>query len=130
LWQWDRRRRFLEAHPDIVRRRKARRLLRREKRRLRDAARRGDSAAIVRHAADAMKIASAPHYAADPQALVCSDVLSHLENAGQTAAAAETVRKIFAAADARFALAPQMQADWPALHSDVDAVLLKLEEQL
>jgi hypothetical protein len=130
LWQWDRHRRYLEAHPDIVRRRQARRLLRRERRRLRDAARRGDAGAIVRHAANAMKIASAPQYAAHPQALVCSDVLNQLHEADRNGAAGETVRKIFAAADTRFASAPQMQANWPALESGVETVLLKLEEQL
>ena len=130
LWQWDRYRRFLEAHPDIVRRQEARRVLRREKRRLRDAARRGDAAAVVRHAANAMKIASAPHYAAHPQALVCSDVLNHLDDTDRSGAVGDTVRKIFAAADTRFAALPQMQADWAALQSDLDAVLLKLEEQL
>jgi hypothetical protein len=130
LWRWDRHRRYLEAHPDIVRRREARRLLRREKRRLRDATKRGDAAAIVRHAANAMKIASAPHYAAHPQALVCSDVLNHFHDTDQNGTVGETVRKVFAAADARFASAPQMQANWPALQSDVDIVLLKLEEQL
>ena len=130
LWQWGRRRRFLEAHPDIVRRREARRLLRREKLRLRDAARRGDAAAIVRHAANAMKIASAPQYAAHPQALVCSDVLNHLDDADRSGAVGETVCKIFAVADARFSSAPQKEANWPALQADVNAVLLKLEEQL
>jgi hypothetical protein len=130
LWQWDRRRRFLEAHPDIVRRRKARRHLRREKRRLRDAARRGDEAGIIRHAANAMQIASAPHYPAHPQALVCSDILEQLDDADRSSAAGETVRKIFAAVDARFALTPETRASWATLPSDVDAVLLKLEEQL
>lgn len=130
LWQWDRHRRYLEAHPDIVRRREARSQLRRERRRLRDAARRGDATAIVRHAANAMKIASAPQYAAHPQALVCSDVLNQLHDADRNGAAGETVRKIFAAADARFASIPKMQDDWPALESGVDTVLLKLEEQL
>ncbi|HEX3625834.1 MAG TPA: BatD family protein [Verrucomicrobiae bacterium] len=130
LWQWDRRRRFLEAHPEIVRRREARRLLRREKRLLLGAARRGDEAAIVRHAANAMKIASSPHYAAHPQALVCGDILNHLHDTDRNGAIGETVRKIFAAADARFASAPNGAANWPALTSDVSTVLLKLEEQL
>ncbi|HEV2454878.1 MAG TPA: hypothetical protein VGY98_11490 [Verrucomicrobiae bacterium] len=130
LWRWDRHRRFLEAHPDIVRRRRARRQLRREKSRLRDAARRGDAAAVIRHAANALKIASAPRDAAHPQALVCSEVLNHLDETDRNGAAGETVRRIFAAADTRFALAPQLQSNWPGLQSDVDAVLLKLEEQL
>lgn len=130
LWRWDRHRRFLEAHPDIVRRREARRLLRRERRRLREAATRADALAIIRHAANAMKIASAPHYAAHPQALVCRDVLNRLDPADQCGAAGDTVRKIFAAADARFATAPQIKTDWPALDADVDTVLVKLEEDL
>jgi hypothetical protein len=130
LWQWDRRRRFLEAHPDIVRRRKARRLLRRERRRLRNAARRGDEAAIIQHAANAMQIASAPHYPAHPQALVCSDILEQLDDTDRSGVAGETVRKVFAATDARFALTPQTRANWATLPSDVDTVLVKLEEQL
>lgn len=130
LWQRDRHRRYLEAHPDIVRRREARRLLRREKRRLRDAARRGDASAIIGHAANAMKIACAPHYAAHPQALVCSDVLNRLDEADRNGAMGETVRRIFRAADARFASAPQIQDNRAALRSSLDSVLLKLEEQL
>ena len=103
LWQWDRRRRFLEAHPEIVRRRRALRALRREKKKLQKAAAAGDAAAFIQHAADAMRIAVAPHYPANPRALVCGDVLEHLD-AGECRGQAEaTVRKIFAAADAQYA---------------------------
>ena len=130
LWQWDRRRRFLEAHPEIVRRRLALRALRREKRRLQAAVTAGDTTAFVRHAADAMSIAVAPHYPANPQALVCGDVLAQLEAEESSGQMGETVRKIFMAADARFALTAQTQADMLALQSDVEAVLFKLEEKL
>lgn len=130
LWQWDRRRRFLEGHPEIVRRRQARRALRREKRRLQNAAAAGNAVAFVRHAADAMKIACAPHFPAHPRALVCGDVLTQLDAADRNNGAGETVRKIFAAADAQFAVSPQTQAGWLALRSDADTVLLKLEEKL
>jgi hypothetical protein len=131
LLQWDRRRRFLEAHPEIVRRRRARRALRREMRALQRAASAGDAAAFVEHAANAMKISCAPHFPAHPQALVCADVLAQLDGAGQTGRAAETVRKIFAAADAQFAATTQTQSNsLLALISDVDAVLKKLEEKL
>ena len=85
LWQWDRRRRFLEMHPEIVRRRQARRALRREKCKLQRAVADGDAAAFVRHAAAAMNIAVAPHFPANPQALVCGDVLAQLELADQNA---------------------------------------------
>ena len=130
LWQWDRRRRFLEAHPEIVRRRQARRALRREKNKLTKAASAGDVTAFVRHAADALKIVCAPQYPAHPQALVCADVLAQLDDAERIGRAGETVRKIFAAADSRFALTPQAQADLLKIQSDVEAVLQKLEEQL
>src|ERR1043166_6201540 len=43
LWGWDRRRRFLEQHPDVILRRRARRALHREWRALRRAARAGDA---------------------------------------------------------------------------------------
>jgi hypothetical protein len=130
LWQWDRRRRFLEAHPEIVRRRQARRALRHERHELEKAVAAGNATAFVLHAADAMRIAVAPHFPAHPQALVCGDVLAQLDTADQNAQAGETVRKIFAAADARFGLTPQTQADLLALPSAVEAVLLKLEEKL
>ena len=130
LWQWDRRRRFLEAHPEIVRRRQAKRALRREKLKLQKAFAAGDANAFVRHAADALCIAVAPNYPANPQALVCADVLAQLDGAGQNGRAGGTVRQIFAAADARFAVSPETQAGWLALQAEVEAVLRKLEEKL
>jgi len=130
LWQWDRRRRFEEAHPEIVRRRQARRALRREKRSLQKAAAAADPAAFTRHAANALQIVCAPHFPAHPQALVCGDVLAQLTGADQTGRAGETIRKIFAAADARFATLPQTSSDLLALRSEVNAALLKLEEKL
>jgi hypothetical protein len=130
LWQWDRRRRFLEAHPEIVRRRRARRALRREKRNLQKAAAASDATAFVRHAADAMKIACAPHFPAHPQALVCADVLAQLDPADQNGPPGETIRKMFAAADAQFAAAPQTQTDLLALRSDAETILQKLEDRL
>ena len=130
LWQWDRRRRFLEAHPEIVRRRQARRALRREKSKLQKAFAAGDANAFVRHAADALCIAVAPNYPANPQALVCADVLAQLAGAEVAGRAGETVRRIFAAANARFAVSPQTRADWLALQLEIETVLLKLEEKL
>ena len=130
LWQWDRRRRFLEAHPEIVRRRQARRALRREKGKLQKAVAAGDAAAFVEHAANAMKISCAPHFPAHPRALVCADVLAQLDGPDQTVRTDETVRKIFAAADAQFAATAQTQTDCLALRSDVEAVIQRLEEKL
>jgi len=128
LWQWDRRRRFLAAHPEIVRRRQARRSLRKEKVKLQKAMAAGDGKGFVQHAAEAMKIACAPHFPAHPRALVCGEVLAQLED--PRGAAGETVRKVFAAADSQFAGTPQTPADLLALHSDVMVVLNQLEGKL
>ena len=127
LWQWDRRRRYLEAHPDIVRRAQARRALRHEKRHLLNALGAGDARAFVLHAARALSIAVAPHYPANPHALVSSDVIAQLDGPG-----AETVKKIFAAADAHFAVTPELQngPDLLCLYPGVSMILQKLEEKL
>ncbi len=132
LWRWDRRRRFLEAHPDLVRRLQARRALRRVKRRWQQAVVARDAASFVRHAADAMRIAVSPHLPADPQALVCADVLAQLDEAGsdRNRRLAQTVRMIFAVTDARFAVTPQAQADLLVLRAEVADVLQQLEEKL
>jgi hypothetical protein len=104
--------------------------LRREKIKLQKAVSDDDTPAFIRHAADAMRIACAPHFPAHPQALVCVDVLMQLDAAERNERTSETVRKVFAADDSQFAAAPQTQAGLLALQSDVDAVLLKLEEKL
>jgi hypothetical protein len=130
LWQWDRHRRFLEAHPDLVRRRKARRDLRRKKMELQKAAAAGDAESFIQLAAAAMRIAVAPHYPANPQALVGGDVLAQLDSASQNGGTADTVKQIFAATDRRFAAQAKAPADWLALNADVEAVLQQLEAKL
>ncbi|HEX7571065.1 MAG TPA: hypothetical protein VF492_11225, partial [Verrucomicrobiae bacterium] len=130
LWQWDRRRRFWEAHPDRLRRREARRALRSEKIALQKSVAANDAAAFVQHAVNAMRIAVAPHYPANPRALVCADVLAQLDDAERNGRAGETVRHIFAAVDAQFASTAQTQADWLARQPAVAELLLKLEAKL
>ena len=130
LWQWDQRQRYLEAHPEIVRRMKARKELRREKSELRAAVAAGDAGKFLRHAAAAMRIAVAPHFPANDRALVGGDVLSQLDEAERDGVAGATVRKIFAAADAQFAGAKKAAADLLALNPAVLAVLEKLEGKL
>ena len=87
LWAWDRRRRFLEQHPEVVLRRRARRALRRQRRALQRAARAGDTRGFGEAAVAAMQAACAPHYPADPRALVGADVLPLLSGAGARGAA-------------------------------------------
>lgn len=129
LWRWDSRRRFLEAHPEIVRRRQARKALRKEKIMLRNAVTRGDAKAFVQHAAAAMRIAVAPHFPADARALVGADVLAQL-GAAADGRMADTVRLVFAAADAQFATQPETTVSLATLPPEVEIVLSKLEEQL
>jgi len=131
LWFWDRRRRFLEQHPEIVRRRLARRELRRELRRLEQAAATGDETGFIRCAVNALQIASAPHYPAAPRALVCGDVLQILTAPERDGKPGDTVRHFFTAADAAaFASSAGtitgLLAEKPALQE----ILAKLEARL
>ena len=130
LWQWDRRRRYLEAHPEIVRRRRARRELRRKRAELERAVAARDPGAFVQLAAAAMRIAVAPHYPANPQALVGRDVLAQLDADAQQGRTGATVKQLFAAADRQFAAGAEGPADWLILKNDVAAVLTQLEENL
>ena len=131
LWFWDRRRRFLEQHPEIVRRRAARRALRRTGRLLEHAARHGEAEIFVRCAIDALQIASAPHCPAAPRALVCGDVLQILTAPERAGKSGELVRRIFAVADAA---AFANQAGPPTVllaeKSALQEILLKLEARL
>jgi hypothetical protein len=131
LWMWDRRRRYLEQHPEVVRRNLARRELRKQRRLLRRAANVRDTQAFTKAAVTAMKVASAPHFPANPHALVCGDVLSLFEPAARQGRQGETVRNFFTAADgARFSSQPGDAADALAWKSGLDDVLAQLEERL
>jgi hypothetical protein len=131
LWYWNRRRHFLEQHPEIVRRREARRGLRRERRRLEKSAAKKDAAGFVRYAINALQIASAPHYPAAPRALVCGDVLQILTAEERGGKSGETVRRFFAAADAAvFANASDNQTPLFTERDALKEILLKLEARL
>lgn len=131
LWLWDRRRRFLEKHPEIVRRNLARRGLRRERRRIAQAAANGDAPAFLRSAVSALQIAAAPHHPAEPRALVCGDVLEVLSSSEREGPFGETVRKFFAAADAiSFAVGSENRRDLLAENKSLNELLLKLEARL
>jgi len=132
LWRWDRRRRYLEKHPHIILRRRARRALRRQWRILRRAARAADGRRFAAAAVNAMRVACAPHYPAEPRALVGCDVLALLPEAERFGRAGEVVRRFFALTDAtRFGpVAPPNAADLLPLQSDLDRVLQQLEEKL
>ena len=131
LWSWDRRRRFLEQHPEVVRRRRARRALVSERRALERAARAGDAVQFAAHAVSAMRIASAPHYPAEPRALVGADVLALLGESERVGRTGEVVRRFFSVTDAaRFAAEPAAAGELLALRPALEKVLRQLEERL
>ena len=131
LWYWDRRRRYLEAHPEIILRRKARRALRRERAGLRKAIRHHDGPAFANAAVRAMRVACAPHYPAEPRALVGSDVLLVLDENDRAGNKGAAVRHIFAANDAAaFAGSVRPNGELLRLQPDVEGVLESLEAKL
>lgn len=131
LWAWDRRRRFLERNPDIMVRRRARRELRRARRQLRNAISHSDVAGVASWGVKAMRVAVAPHFPAEPRALVGADVLSLLGEVDRQGATGATVRRLFAVADAaRFDTKPAALSSLPALHADIESVLNRLEAML
>lgn len=100
-WAWHRRRRYLTEHPEVVLKARARRGLRRELRRVRRAGAAGDAAGFIRAATHGLRQAAAPHAAANPEALVCADVLEAMPATERNGAPGELVQNLFAAADAR-----------------------------
>ncbi len=109
LWLWDRRRRWRAAHPDWVRRKNARKALKKIRRALNRAEADGDMVGCLALTATALKVAAAPHFPAQPDALTCSDVLVQWMAAGHDRASAATVRQIFAIADRRFSADPDLK---------------------
>ena len=98
------------------------------KERRRDAARKlGQSK--DRRAVAAMQIASAPHYPAEPRALVCGEVLAVLARA-EVGNGAAVVQRFFDAANAARFNASSTSDDLLAQQSELDAVLRKLGERL
>ncbi len=131
LGMWDCRRRYLERHPEIVRRRQARRELRRVRRLLKQAAANGDAPGFTRVAVNALQVVCAPHYPAEPRALVGGDVLEILGATERSSRAGDLVRRVFAAGDAAsFATNVPEDGALPDQHSALEEVLAKLEARL
>ena len=131
LWGWDRRRRYLEQHPEVVLRRCARRALRRQWRDLRRAARAGDAARFTTAAVTALRAACAPYFPADPRALVSADVLPLLSGTVNGERGKEVARRFFAVTDAaRFGSVAVETAELLKLQPEVEQLLAQLEERL
>ena len=78
-----------------------------------------------------MQVACAPHYPAEPRALVGSDVLALLSQAGANGRAGEVIRRFFTVTDAsRFATAGGDAAELLSLEPELERVIEQLEERL
>ena len=122
LWYGDRRRRYLAAHPEVVRKAQARRGLRRQLQLLRRAAGNRDAVGFARAGVNALREACAPATAANPAALVGGDILAGLPADVVRPAADQLVVTLFAAverldlrneppaAEALLALQPELEA--------------------
>lgn len=131
LWFWDSRRRYREQHPEVVLKRRARRGLRRQLRLARRAAAAGDAAGFAARATNALREACAPHSAANPEALVCADVLRELPEPEQQNGNGEIVRRLFAAADSlRFGGPDRNGKDLLAVQPQLEQLLEKMKERL
>jgi hypothetical protein len=131
LWGWDRRRKFLEQHPEVILKRRARRGLRRQLQLARRAAAERDAAGFVTGAANALREACAPHSAAHPNALVCADVLHELPEPKRNGPAAEAVRRLFSAADAlRFGGPVREGSELLSLQPEIERLLAELRLRL
>ncbi len=127
LWKWDRHRRFLEQHPEIVLRRRALRSLKRERRHLQAAIAAADESAYIAAAIRAMQVAVAPHHAAEPRALVSRDVLEVLDDESERR---RTVQRFFNASDASQFSTTVERGNLLAEHSQLERVLNELEAKL
>ena len=128
---WERRRRFYEAHPEVLVRKRALRALRRERRALQQAIRDGDAGRFASGAVSALRVAGAPHFPAAPRALVGRDILELFtpeEREGRVGAA---VRKIFAVTDAaQFSPTTNELNELLTLQPELEQILDQLEAKL
>lgn len=99
VWIWDRRRRFLLAHPEIVLRNRARKAIRKHARRARRAAARKDASAFLNHAIQGFREACAPVAPAEPDALVCEDILTALPDAFRSTRTEQVIQQLFTSAN-------------------------------
>jgi hypothetical protein len=128
---WERRRRYLALHPEVIRKRQARRGLRRQLKLARQAASVRDAGGFVLRGTNALREACAPHSAANPGALICADVLQELPATERQGRPGEAIRRLFVAADAlRFGGPVSDSSELLALQPDLEQVLEELKERL
>jgi hypothetical protein len=105
--------------------------LRHQRRILRRAARAADAPRFAAAAVRAMRVACAPHYPAEPRALVGIDVLPLIPEPDRSGRPGEAVRRFFAVTDAtQFSTTTTNPADLLPLQPDLERVLQQLEDRL
>jgi hypothetical protein len=115
----------------VIRKRRARRGIRRELRLARRAAAARDAAGFASRAINALREACAPREAANPQALVCADVLEELAANERQGRSGEVVRRLFIAADAvRFGGPVRDGEELLALKPELERLLDELKARL
>ncbi len=130
LLMWDRRRRYLEAHPVIVLRKRALRALRRHRSRMRKQGLWGNEPGFVESAVAALRVISAPHYPAAPDAVTCDQVLRLLGNDAPENARAVVTRLFDFSNARRFSnIEPKPQPESLPLIREVEPVLDYLKER-
>jgi hypothetical protein len=128
---WEKRRRYLEENPDVVRKRKARRGLRKQLAVAQRAAAERDARGFVTGGINALREACAPHGAANPEALVCADVLRELPRTERENGGGQLVRRLFTADDAiRFGGPVKDGTELLALRPELERVLEELKARL
>jgi hypothetical protein len=131
LWGWDRRRRHLEAHPEILLKRRARRAMRRQWREAAQRAAAHDAAGFARGAAQALRSGCSPFFPAEPRALVGADVLSVVGAEKAEPAATGLLRDLFATTDAaEYGQAPPRFDAVISRQAELAALVRQLEERL
>jgi hypothetical protein len=113
------------------RRRDARRALVQERRTLRRAAQSGDARAFASSGIKAIQVACAPHFPAEPRALVCRDILEVLPEIERTGENGAIVREMFGALDVLdYAGTPENVDRLLGLEPQLDRLLMELEARL
>ena len=131
FWLEGRRRQYWDQNPDQKRRRDARRALLRERRALRQAAESGDAMAFAGRAVQCLRLAGAPHFPAEPRALVGADILRLLPESERSGENGALVRQLFLAQDILDYAGTRGNAlKILELHPQLDRLLTELEARL
>lgn len=127
LWIWQKRKRYLAANPQVLRRRLARRAARLHLKNARAAASRGDEKGFLNEGVRALREAVAPLDSTLPDSLVAEEVIRHFRD---DAKAKEAVSRIYEAANSAYAPAGIGALQPGSLLSGLESVIAKLNSKL